>query len=59
MTVLGEVCRRKVSNFYIFPGIQFPLQNKVTSGSMTKVTCSMTKGELHHFHLVNTLLVKS
>ena len=34
---------------------------KVISGSMTKVTCSMTKEELHHFHLVFCciLLVKS
>ena len=32
---------------------------KVISGSMTKVTCSMTKAELHHFHLVNILSVKS
>ena len=35
------------------------IKNKVISGSMTKVTCSMTKEELHHFHLVNNLLVKS
>ena len=32
---------------------------KVISGSMTKVTYSTTKEELHHFHLVNILLVKS
>ena len=32
---------------------------KVIGGSMTKVTFSMTKEELHHFHLVNILLVKS
>ena len=32
---------------------------KVISGSMTKVARSTTKEELHHFHLVNILLVKS
>ena len=32
---------------------------KVIPGSMTKVTRSTTKEELHHFHLVNILLVKS
>ena len=32
---------------------------KVISGSMTKVTCSMAKEELRHFHLVTILLVKN
>ena len=33
--------------------------DKVISGSIIKLTCSMTKEKLHHFHLVNILLVKS